>query len=809
MNGESSESGNPTIQSLRGEIARLEAELAAKRVELGRLESQETSEKVSRCNPGITQYSTPLEKVRLFGSLFHGREDVYARRFESAKTGKSGYQPVCANEWIPGVCEKPRIKCANCNHRQFQPFSEEVIRHHLMGKEPSERGTRPFVAGVYPLLPDETCWFLALDFDKEQWEQDASAFLATCKTEGVSAYLERSRSGNGGHIWIFFSEAFPARLARNLGSSLMTKTLDRRPELGLDSFDRFFPNQDTMPKGGLGNLIALPLQKKAREKNHSVFLDENRSPHADQWALLASVQRMERTTVEAYVQNSLLHKEVLPVAIEARDESEDDEPWKASRTAKWPVISDPLPQRVGVVLSNQIFVDSTGLPAILRNRILRLASFSNPEFYQAQAMRLSTWGKPRILYCYELFPKHIAIPIGCLDDLKALFDHYKITPELRDERNGGIRIEATFSGTLYPEQEAAAQALLDEETGVLSATTAFGKTVVALWLIAERKVNTLVLVHRKQLMDQWVERIGQFLGIPKKEVGRYGGGIHKRNGRLDVAVLQSVGHRGEVEEWVKEYGQIIVDECHHVSAFSFEQVVRSATAKYKHGLSATLTRKDGQHPIVFMNLGPVRYTVNARKQAAERSFDHRVKVRPTEFVSELAEPLSIQDLFKEVSGDEKRNQMIAADVLAAYQEHRQILVLSERTEHLAVLHVLLAASAENLFLLQGGMGRKQVKAVMESLVSLDHDQGVVILSTGRYLGEGFDLPNLDTLYLTFPVSWKGTLAQYAGRLHREYYGKTEVIIYDYLDASVPVLARMHGKRLKGYAAQGYDVHRQE
>ena len=308
-------------------------------------------------------------------------------------------------------------------------------------------------------------------------------------------------------------------------------------------------------------------------------------------------------------------------------------------------------------------------------------------------------------------------------------------------------------------------------------------------------------------MDQWVERIGQFLGIPKKEVGRYGGGIHKRNGRLDVAVLQSVGHRGQVEDWVKEYGQIIVDECHHVSAFSFEQVVRSATARYKHGLSATLTRKDGQHPIVFMNLGTVRYTVNARTQAAERSFDHRVKVRSTEFLTKLAEPLSIQDLFKEVSGDEQRNRMIALDVLAAYQEHRQILVLSERTEHLAVLHTLLVSSAKNLFLLQGGMGKRQIKAVLESLASLDHSQGVVILSTGRYLGEGFDLPNLDTLYLTFPVSWKGTLAQYAGRLHREYYGKTEVIIYDYLDAAVPVLARMHGKRLKGYAAQGYEVER--
>lgn len=804
MSDESRESDNSTIQSLRDEIIRLETELAAKRAELSRFESLGNTKKAGGISSGINQFSSPFEKIRLFGSLFRGREDVYARRFESAKSGKSGYQPVCANEWRQGICDKSRIKCANCNYRQFQPFSEEVIRHHLMGKGLSGRDTESFVAGVYPLLPDETCWFLALDFDKTQWEQDAAAFLDTCKTEGISAYQERSRSGNGGHVWIFFDNAIPARLARNLGSSLMTKTLDRRPELGLDSFDRFFPNQDTMPKGGLGNLIALPLQKRAREKNHSVFLDENGSPYMDQWAFLASIHRMERATIEAYVLNSLIHKDVLPVAIDTRDDAEAEEPWKASRAAKWPIIYEALPQRVGVVISNQIFVDSTGLPAILRNRILRLASFSNPEFYQAQAMRLSTWGKPRILYCYELFPKHIAIPIGCHDGLNELFDHYKISLSLKEERNCGVPIDVSFSGTLSSEQAAAAQALFKEKTGVLSATTAFGKTVIALWLIAERKVNTLVLVHRKQLMDQWVERIVQFLGIPKKEVGRYGGGIRKRNGRLDVAVLQSVGRKGVVEDWIKEYGQIIVDECHHVSAFSFEQVVRSATAMYKHGLSATLTRKDGQHPIVFMNLGPVRYTVNARKQAAARSFGHLVKARQTEFVSVLAEPLSIHDLFKEVAGDDKRNQMIAQDVLAAYQEHRQILVLSERTEHLALLYSLLAASAENLFLLQGGMGRKQVKAIMERLDSLDHDQGLVILSTGRYLGEGFDLPSLDTLFLTFPVSWKGTLAQYAGRLHREYFGKTEVIIYDYLDASVPVLARMHSKRLKGYAALGYE-----
>jgi superfamily II DNA or RNA helicase len=585
----------------------------------------------------------------------------------------------------------------------------------------------------------------------------------------------------------------------------MTKTLDRRPEIGLESFDRFFPNQDTIPKGGFGNLIALPLQKKAREKNHSVFLDEGFSPYADQWAFLSTVRRLERSFVETYVQDRLIHKEVLPVSQDAPEGIEEEEPWKAHSSRKWPVISEPLPKRIGVVLSHQIFVDHTGIPAILRNRILRLASFSNPEFYRAQAMRLSTWGKPRVLYCYEFFPKHIALPIGCLDELVDLLQHYGITLELRDERNAGSRIEVVFSGLLNSEQDAAAQALLKAENGVLSATTAFGKTVIALWLIAERKVNTLVLVHRKHLMDQWAERINQFLGVPLKEVGRIGGGVRKRTGGLDVAVLQSLCRKGEIEDWIKDYGQIIVDECHHVSAYSFERVVRSASARYKLGLSATLTRKDGRHPIVFMNLGPVRYAVNARKQAAARSFEHRVRVRATAFRTNLAGSASIQDLFHEISTDDVRNRMIVDDVAYAYNERRKILVLSERTEHLALLHDLLVSRIENLFVLKGGLGKKQVKEIMAKLDSLDGTQGLVILATGRYLGEGFDFPSLDTLFLTFPVSWKGTLAQYSGRLHREYYGKTEVIIHDYLDKSVPVLARMHAKRLTGYTALGYTV----
>ncbi len=791
-----------TVAQLRTEIATLEAVLAKKRAELELLESQ-TTQHLPSAAPSVHNASTPQEKIQLFHSLFRGREDVYARRFESAKTGKVGYQPVCANEWLQGVCDKPRIKCGDCKAREFLPYTKQVIECHLLGEDASGRS---FVVGVYPMLVDETCWFLAVDFDKVNWTQDALAFLETCNISGVPASLERSRSGNGGHVWIFFADRIPARTARNLGAALMTKTLDRRPEIGLDSFDRFFPNQDTMPKGGLGNLIALPLQKKAREKNHSLFLDELLQPYADQWAYLASIQKMGREAVERMVQGAQMRHEVLPVAHGEPTDDSDAEPWKIKPEARFPVIQSALPQKIDVVLSNQIFIDSSGLPAVLRNRILRLASFSNPEFYQAQAMRLPTWGKARILYLYEQFPRHIAIPIGCLDALQELLEHYKIQSVTKDERNPGTKLDVAFAGTLYPEQLAAATALAAHPNGILSATTAFGKTVVALWLIAERKVNTLILVHRTQLLDQWVERISQFLGVPKKSIGRIGGGRKKRIGTIDVALIQSVSRQGKVEDWVKEYGQVIVDECHHISAFSFEQSIRSSSALYKVGLSATLTRKDGQHPIVLMNLGPIRYVVSAKKQAAERSFEHWVKVRPTQLsLSADHSSMDIQDVFQKVWSNEARNQQILNDVLTAVEAHRQILVLSERTEHLEWFRQALENRVKSMFVLKGGMGKKQTKAIMAALAATDKCKSVVILATGRYLGEGFDLPNLDTLFLTFPVSWRGTLAQYAGRLHREFAGKTEVIVYDYMDQNVSVLSRMHAKRLKGYAALGYKV----
>ena len=593
--------------------------------------------------------------------------------------------------------------------------------------------------------------------------------------------------------------------AKKLGSALVTKTLDRRPEIGLDSFDRFFPNQDTIPRGGFGNLIALPLQKKAREKNHSMFVDRNFSPYSDQWAFLSNIEKVDKDFVITYVQNAQSTGEILPVGHDGTDDISEDVPWKIKSHVRYPEINESLPEKVDITLSNQVFIKSSGLPPVLRNRILRLASFSNPEFYRAQAMRLPTWNKPRILYLYEQFPKYIAIPIGCFDELNKLFGHYKISPMVNDERNHGIPIDVEFIGNLKEEQAKAAKELIKEETGVLSATTAFGKTVIALWLISNRKVNTLILVHRKQLMEQWASRMIQFLGITAKDIGQFGGGKKRRNGKLDIAVIQSVSRNGVTKDWIKDYGQVIVDECHHISAFSFEQTIRQSSAFYKVGLSATVQRKDGQHPIIFMNLGKIRCSVSARKQALKRSFDHRVLVRRTMFNVFDDREHNIQELFKIVYKDVDRNRQIVSDIKKMVVLKKQILILSERIEHLDILYSLLEPMNYNLFLLKGGLGKKQVKKIFADINLVEEGSSRIILATGKYLGEGIDLPFLDTLFLTFPVSWRGTLSQYAGRLHRDYHGKEEVLIYDYADLNVHVLSRMHDKRLKGYAALGYTV----
>ena len=754
----------------------------------------------------VTNQSPSAAKIGLFRTLFRGREDVYPRRFESRKTGRSGYQPACANEWVRGVCDKPRIKCLVCTNRRLLPVTDEVVRHHLSGVD--DLG-REFVMGLYPLLADETCYLLAVDLDGDGWQQDAGALRETCRRLAVPVALERSRSGKGGHLWLFFAEAIPASMARNLGSHILTETMEGRPEIGLASYDRLFPNQDTLPKGGFGNLIALPLQKKPRAAGNSIFLDEQFQPYDDQWAFLSSVLKVNRAQAETLARDAERRGRITGVRL-AFEEDDDDLPWAAppSRRRKEPPIVGALPEEVELVLGDQIYIAREHLPPGLRNRLLRLAAFQNPDFYRAQARRLPTFGKPRIIHCAEDGPKHLALPRGCLTETQDLITSLGIKPALRDERFGGTPIDVRFQGELRPEQQLAANALAAHDIGVLAATTAFGKTVVAAWLIARRGVNTLVLVHRQQLLEQWIERLASFLGVPAKSIGRLGGGRKTLTGGIDVALMQSLVRKGIVQDCLGSYGHVVVDECHHLPARSFELVACRAKARFITGLSASITRKDGHHPIIFMQCGPVRYRVNARQQAAARPFAHHVLVRPTGFRSTAAAAadsrVEFQRLYEALTQDSRRNEMICRDVIAAVQAGRFPLVLTERTEHLRLLATMLSAIPQ-VIILQGGMGRKQLQAAVTSLAQAPSDQGCVLLATGGYIGEGFDEPRLDTLFLTLPVSWRGTIAQYVGRLHRLHAGKREVQVYDYADLDVPMLARMFDRRCEGYEAAGYSL----
>ncbi len=736
-----------------------------------------------------------IDKVLLFRDLFRGREDVFAIRWEN-KSGRSGYSPACANEWDPVLCRKPCSKCPNSN---YLSLTNSIIEKHLSGKK---------TIGIYPLLTNETCFFLAVDFDKECWQDDVRIFLKSCREMNVPAILERSRSGQGGHIWMFFSEAIPAILARKLGSAVLTNALSKRHKIGLDSYDRFFPSQDTMPKGGFGNLIALPLQRIPREKGNTVFLDDDLTPYPDQWEFLTSIKKMSPAEVRHIVKDAERSDSVIGVRAVKYDDLAQDDPWTLPPSKQLPELElkGPFPKSISIVCGNLLFIEKEKLSSQLISRLVRLAAFQNPEFYRAQAMRLSTYGKPRIIYCAEEFPKHIGLPRGCLDEIRSLLNSLNIETKLEDKRFQGKTIDVSFEGKLQDMQHGAASKMLENDNGVLVAPTGFGKTVIASWLIAQRKINTLILVHRRILMDQWRERLSIFLDIPLKDIGMYGGGKKKLTGKIDIAVIQSLQRKGEVQNFVTDYGHVIIDECHHISAFSFEQVLKQVKARYILGLTATPIRRDGHHPIIIMQCGPIRAIIDSKIVAIERPFKHVVLFKDTCFKipDKTTEP-TIQELYSALINNRERNIQITQEILAALADGRSPLVLTERTEHLKILSEMLGASAKNLVILKGGMGKRQREAVLDQLRSIPDNEERIILATGRHIGEGFDDARLDTLFLAMPISWRGTLQQYVGRLHRLHDNKREVRVYDFVDRQVPVLFRMFNKRLTGYKAIGYSI----
>jgi len=755
--------------------------------------------------PGIPDQLDPMEKIRLFVSLFKGREDVYAKRWQN-REGRAGYAPVCRNEWKSGLCRKPSVKCFDCQHQAYDALDEKVIEAHLRGN---------IVIGLYPLRRDDLCHLLAIDFDEQGWQQDCTALREVCVAFDVPVALERSRSGNGSHAWFFFVDPIPASLARKFGSALLTCAMSRRHELTFKSYDRFFPNQDTLPRGGFGNLIALPLQKTARDQGNSVFLDDNFKSYEDQWGFLANIRRLSEEEIAGLVPRLSPGNEL---GVLRKDDEEAEKPWETVRM-KWS--GSDFPQEVRLVKANMLYIEKTGIPQRGLNAIKRLAAFRNPEFYKAQALRLPTYDKPRVISCSEETETYLCLPRGCATDVEALLDEAGIKTEWSDHTYPGRPIQVTFSGNLREEQIPASGEMLKHDSGVLSATTAFGKTVIAAKLIAERKTSTLILTHRRQLLSQWMTKLAEFLeidealpllekkrGRKRKQslIGQIGAGKARPSGIIDVAIMQSLNSGVEAREWVKNYGMVIVDECHHVPAFSFEQILKGVHAKYVYGLTATPTRQDGHHPIIFMHCGPIRYRVDARKQAEKRPFEHYVIPRLTSFRAPLEEEgkePSIQRLYAAIAVNEPRNQRIVEDVLRCYQSGGNTLVLTERTAHVALLAAKLREQIPDVIALTGGKGAKETREALAKVSAAPADRPLTLIATGRYIGEGFDEPRLDTLFLAMPISWKGTLQQYAGRLHRLRESKREVRIYDYIDIHVSMLEKMYHKRLAGYAAIGY------
>ena len=795
-------------QQLLERIKELEAENTELRKRLG--EDVTPTEK----KPTAMQNLSLQEKVDLFRSLFKGREDVFARRWYSKTSGKAGYQPVCQNEWTP-MCDKRTFKCADCPNRHFSPLTDNDIYRHLEGKDADGRD----VIGLYVLNEDNTCHLLCTDFDDKNCEHgyknDVLAFIDVCRSWNIPCSVERSRSGNGAHVWIFFDNPVLAVKARRLGNAILTEAMSRNGKISFKSYDRFFPNQDSMPEGGLGNLVALPLQRNARKHGNSVFVDENFEPYPDQWEFLLNVGKLSEQLLE-----DILKKTANIQPLGELSKTSESKPWET-----------PMPKEIGrsdfsseviIIRSNMLYIPLNQLSSKVLNHLKRIASFRNPEFYSKQALRLSTYQTPRIISCADIDDEYLALPRGCEDAVIALLREKDVPYRIDDKCNHGKPISVQFNGVLRDNQQEAVNVLASNSNGVLSATTAFGKTVTAIGLIAKHGVNTLVLVHTKALLDQWVKALEQFLTIdtipeenerkrrkPLSPIGTLSSTGNKLHGIIDIALMQSCISDNEVKTFVKEYGMVIADECHHVSAVNFEQILKTVNARYVYGLTATPIRKDGHQPIIFMQCGPIRYSADAKAQMLSQSFERLLVPRFTPFRPIVGSNLSYTKVAQQLAEDEYRNLFIVKDVIEVLKEGRSPIILTSRTSHVSILAELLKPHCPNVITLIGSESTKDKRQKMEHLQSIPSSEQLVIVATGKYVGEGFDYARLDMLFLVSPVAWKGIVAQYAGRLHREYEGKQDVQIYDYIDIRVPVCESMYRKRLKGYASIGYRIRNNE
>ena len=763
-----------------------------------------------------------------FYSYFRGRKDVYVKR-----NSKKGYYTQCNNFWKTGVCPKKnqeKVKCQDCPVKDYTKLTISVMLEHLKGMKEDCSD----VIGLYPLFPDGTCWFLVFDFDNhdedaapsKDWELEVDTLRKICQLVGIDALVERSRSGRGAHVWIFFSEAIQAAKVRRFGEALLAKGAEAVSLKSFRYYDRMMPMQDCLPEGKLGNLIALPLQGQALRKGNSAFVDEYWRPYKDQWGKLLYTRKMSEAEVDTYVKSWCPENNAMQMFQSDKVDEQDDNnlllfgssPKPSTRYFK----TEDATGAVKIILADGIYIDKRNLKPRLQNAIRRLAAYSNPQFFQNLALGFSTRETPRIVYDGYDEGDYIVLPRGCFEELKGHLSDVEISYDIVDKRQMGRQIDVSFNGELYPEQKVAAERLLSYDMGMLAAATAFGKTVIGANLIARRKVNTLVLVHTVEIMHNWVQDLERFLTIneelptyttPKGRVkqrdsviGTFSSQKKTATGIIDIAMIGSLGKEDDINPMMRDYGMIIVDECHHAAAATFENVLRASAAKYVYGMSATVKRGDKQERKLLMQLGPIRHRYTAKDRAMKQGIGHYVYPRFTRMVDlSPSEDRHISELYRLIVDSELRNIQIVADAVDCVKKGRTPVVMTKYREHAEILNGLLQGAADHVFLLQGGKSLKARAELREKMAEVGRDESMIMVATGQYIGEGFNFPRLDTMLLAMPISFEGNVEQYAGRLNRDYEGKKDVIIFDYIDQHIPVLERMYHRRLRTYKKIGFEV----
>ncbi len=769
--------------------------------------------------------------AKVFFSMFWGRTDVYSKRTIKKSTGEVNYYTQCHNFWKNGCLRitGSKIKCQDCPKQAYKELKKEHIMEHLRGS--AEDATD--VIGVFPLLTDDTCRFIVFDFDNhekdaekndfantdELWKEEVDSLRKICDINRIDALVERSRSGRGAHLWIFFQKPIEASLARKFGNALLNKGAESVNLKSFRFYDRMLPMQNHLPAGGLGNLIALPLQGQALKVGNSAFIDEHWNAYPDQWEVLLSKKKLSKEFIEDKIKE--WSEGSLEIVANCKDifESDNEKPWDRTKHFQ----KEDVDGIMQITLSDGVYVDAVNLQPRIQNQIRRMAAFSNPVFFKNQAIGLSNFENYRYIYLGSDEGRFIKVPRGILENITEACEKAGIAYEIEDKRSKGQTIHVEFIGELKESQVFAVEKLLSYDNGILNAATAFGKTVVCCNVIAQRKVSTLILLQSSALMEQWEEALEKFLHIDeelpeyetptgrkkkrKSVIGKLQGAHDSTTGIIDLAMVGSVCKNGEYHRRLKEYGLILVDECHHAASDTIVDILQEADAKYVYGVTATPFRGDGLEKINDMLLGPIRYRYTSKDRAKEQGIAHLVYPRFTRAVAPRfsQDKMHPNEAYEIIRNNEDRDELIIRDVKQCVEDGRTPVVLSKYVEHSQRLYQRLINYADKVFLLSGSNSKKEHKEILKQMSQVTPGESMILVATGKLIGEGFDYPRLDTLIMATPVAWKGVVEQYAGRLNRDYDGKKSVIIYDYVDSHISMFDRMYHKRLKAYKQIGYDI----